>query len=51
MSLQKYSGIDIKLNKDSPNISYIVLANDCIISCMATKQVVEKVKYILDHYV
>lgn len=50
MSTMKNSGVEIKLTKYSPIISYLMSTDDCLIFCRATKQVVQVIKNILDHY-
>lgn len=43
-----WSGIEIKLTKDNPNIPYLCL--HCLIFCWATKQAIKNIRYILDYY-
>lgn len=38
------------INRDCPNILYLMFVDDCIIFCRETKIAARNVKYILDHY-
>lgn len=42
--------IGIRLNKDYPNVLFIMFADDYIIFFKATKKTAKKIKCILDHY-
>lgn len=40
----------VRLNKDTPKISYLIFADDCIIFCRTNKSAARNIKQILDHY-
>lgn len=44
------SNIGIKLNKDCPNILYLMFVDDCLIFCRAIRKVAKEVVNIFDHY-
>lgn len=50
MENQPKSGIGINLNKDTPKISYLIFADDCIIFLGQIKTATKNIKQVLDHY-
>lgn len=38
------SGIGIKINKDNPNIPFLMFADKCILFSMATKKMAQTIK-------
>lgn len=46
---QRKSGIGINLNKDRPNIPYLMFADGCNIMYRVIKGAVDNVNHILDH--
>lgn len=49
-SMQPKFDISIKLNKECPNVPYLMFADDSIIFGRATKRESRELRYILDHY-
>lgn len=50
VSNQRKSGIDIKLNKDSLTIPYLMFVDIRIISCRASRRAAQNIKHILVNY-
>lgn len=45
--MEKKPGIGIQLNKDCPNILYVMFADDYIIFCKATKTAALSVRFLI----
>lgn len=50
MTNQPKSGIGVKFNKDTPNIPFLMFADDCIIFLQDNKNAANIIKQTLDHY-